>query len=714
MLNRREALWLSAAFVPVCAEYGHAAEVSDPTRVLKPGEKPLDARLGAPKTLNDYFPFTPPKSPEEWAKRRQELREQVLVSQGLWPLPEKTPLNPVIHGKIERDGYTVEKVYFASLPGHYVSGNLYRPTTPVSGKRPAVLCPHGHWADGRLNEAPESNIAADLKRGAETEHDSAKYPLQARCANLAKLGFVVFHHDMVGYAESTAIAHREGFRDAAAELRLQSFMGLQTWNCIRALDFLISLPEVDAQRIGVTGASGGGTQTFLLAAVDDRVAAAFPAVMVSTAMQGGCVCENCTYLRVGTGNIELAGLFAPKPLAMSGANDWTREIMTKGFPELKQLYKVLGAEQNVAAEAWVQFPHNYSKPSREFMYSWFVEHLLGKPGTVAEQKFVPVPPKELRVFDEKHPRPKDEVTAEKLRQVMTQASDARMATILPKEMDKRLPTDFHKIVGSALRVMIHDELPATVAVRTGPLESKFGELTLHRAVLGRVDEKDTLPAAGLSGPKCTGERVVIWLHPDGKSSLLEKGQPAAGVRKAVDAGVGVIAPDLFGTGELPLPVSTVSKPQYNQVYAGYTLGYNRSVLANRVHDALTAIAFAKSALHANEIALVGWGAFGPVAILASALAGDAVSKTAADIHQFRFDDITKLDDPMLLPGAVKYGGLGAFLALCAPRPALVWDHAGTGIGKTAKAAYEATGAKEQLLMEKGGMLPEDVLKWIVG
>src|SRR5205807_5057206 len=135
-----------------------------------------------------------------------------------------------------------------------------------------------------------------------------------------------------------------------AELRQQSFMGLQTWNSIRSLDFLLSLPDVDASRVGVTGASGGGTQTFILGAIDDRVTAAFPAVMVGTAMQGGCVCENCSYLRIGTGNIEIAGLFAPKPLGMSGADDWTIDIETKGLPELKALYKLMGAGGNVMAE----------------------------------------------------------------------------------------------------------------------------------------------------------------------------------------------------------------------------------------------------------------------------------------------------------------------------------------------------------------------------
>src|SRR5262249_53578254 len=159
-------------------------------------------------------------------------------------------------------------------------------------------------------------------------------PLQARCVQLARMGCVVFFYDMVGYADSRPIGHRAGFTDAEAELRLQSFMGLQTFNSIRALDFLLSLPEVDPKRIGVTGASGGGTQTFILGAIDDRPAAAFPAVMVSTAMQGGCICENCSYLRQDCGNIDLAALFAPRPLAMSGAKDWTIDIETKGLPAL--------------------------------------------------------------------------------------------------------------------------------------------------------------------------------------------------------------------------------------------------------------------------------------------------------------------------------------------------------------------------------------------
>src|SRR4029077_13117445 len=141
-----------------------------------------------------------------------------------------------------------------------------------------------------------------IEKKAEKTIAGARYPLQARCAQLARMGCVVFHYDMVGVADSTALEHRKGCLDADAELRLQSFMGLQTWNSVRALDFLLGLPEVDAKRIGVTGASGGGTQTFILCAIDDRPTVAFPPVMVSTAMQGGCICENCSLLRQDAGN----------------------------------------------------------------------------------------------------------------------------------------------------------------------------------------------------------------------------------------------------------------------------------------------------------------------------------------------------------------------------------------------------------------------------
>ena len=138
----------------------------------------------------------------------------------------------------------------------------------------------------------------------------------------------------------------------------------------------------------MTGASGGGTQTFILAAIDPRPAAAFPAVMVSTAMQGGCTCENASYLRIGTGNVEIAALIAPRPLGMTAADDWTKEIATKGLPELKAHYRMLGVEDRVMAKPLLQFPHNYNYASRAVMYQFFNKHLkLGLPGADHRRRF---------------------------------------------------------------------------------------------------------------------------------------------------------------------------------------------------------------------------------------------------------------------------------------------------------------------------------------
>ena len=165
-------------------------------------------------------------------------------------------------------------------------------------------------------------------------------------------------------------AENWGLYSPQAEAHLQSIMGLQTWNAVRSLDFLLELPEVDPQRVAITGASGGGTQTMLLAGIDPRIALSFPAVMVSTAMQGGCTCENASLLRVGTGNVEFAGLFAPKPQGMTTADDWTKEMSTKGFPELKRLYGLLGGADRVMLQRGEHFPHNYNAVSRTAFYNW--------------------------------------------------------------------------------------------------------------------------------------------------------------------------------------------------------------------------------------------------------------------------------------------------------------------------------------------------------
>lgn len=688
------------------------ALADDPTRLLPEDKTPNDRRLSVVRTLRDKdFFLTPPTSLPAWQARRQAVREQILVATGLWPLPLKTPLRPTIHGRIDRQGYSVEKVFFASLPGHYVTGNLYRPRTSSGtlpqGKLPAVLCPHGHWANGRFYDAGDAGAKKQLALKAENTLEAARYPLQARCAQLARMGCVVFHYDMVGYADSKTLDHKS-FTDLDAELRLQNLMGLQTWNSIRALDFLLELPEVDAKRIGVTGASGGGTQTFILCAIDDRPAVAFPAVMVSTQMQGGCVCENASYLRIGTGNVEFAALFAPKPLAMSAANDWTLEIERKGLPELKEIYKLFDAQDNVTAKCWPMFDHNYNLPAREMMYSWFNKHLgLGLPSPVQEKPFVPIPPAELSVFDAKHPRPADSLPADKLRAYLTQISDKQIDSLRP--VDPVWLAEFRRVVGTALRVLLASTLPSADQIQATPTgKPSLPNVTAQGYLLGRKGHDEQVPALWLQGKSFQGT-VVLWVDPQGKSSLFSAGKLLPTAQSILDKGHALLALDAFGTGEL-----TLDKPHpINSTFPGYTFGYNRPLLSQRCHDILTAVAFAQNQPRVKTIHLLGRGKAGPWVLLARGLCGNAVARTAVDVDRFRFEKVRQLTDEMMLPGALKYGGLPAFSALIAPAELLTHNHSGTGLGRLVKLAYKTAAAPERYTDSGEKLDEEKVLAWLL-
>ena len=680
--------------------------------------RPPDGRLVSTRDLNGYHPWSPPATPAAWKARARRVRHGVLVSAGLWPMPEPAPFDAVVHGEIDRDDYTVHRVFFQSYPGFYVTGNLYRPKgpPPASGRRPAVLNPHGHWRNGRLYENEEKSAEAQIKDGKEKTIEGARYPLQARSAQLARMGCVVFFYDMVGVADSKQIEHGQGFRDAEAELRLQSAFGLQTYNSLRAFEFLAGLPDVDPSRIGVTGASGGGTQTFSLCAIDDRPAAAFPAVMVSTAMQGGCVCENASLLRVGTGNIEFAALCAPRPLGMTGANDWTIDIEKKGLPELKALYAALGVPDNVQAKCFPQFEHNYNQVSRKLMYNFMNRHLkLGLPEPIVEQPFQPVPPAELRVFDAAHPRPADADDAAALRKKMTEASDRQMAALRP--VDAARLAKFREVVGTALGVITATELPRAEEIETRPrgiLKTQVGArpVTVERFFLSRRGAGEAVPAVLVTPDKPSGAAIVM-AHSEGKETFFagpDGKLPAAAVQ-AVTRGTILLAVDPFFIGEGHPGGMALLPHEVHKEYAGYTFGYNRTVLANRVHDVLTAVGFARSRPGVQGVWLLGIEKAGIPVLLASAVAGGAVEKTAVDVARTRFEEIRDLSDPLMLPGAVKYGGLPAFAALCAPRRLLAYNSEDTL--ETARDAYAAAGAPKSIEVKDAPMPLAEAMMWLL-
>ncbi len=637
---------------------GTGITLADAPRVFPAGTKPADARLKPMRNLNDKLhPWAPPATKEAWDREAARIRDQLLISNGLYPMPEKTAIVPVVTSTLDRGDHIVENIYFASRPGHYVSGSLYRPKT-VTGKVPGILCPHGHWPNGRFYDAGDKGAGEQLASGAEDYLSGAHSPLQARFVQLARMGCIVFHYDMVGYADSQVVPHSEGFNDVEASLRLQNKMGLQTWNSIRALDYVLSLPEVDPTRIGVTGASGGGTQTFMLCAIDPRPAVAFPAVMVSSNMQGGCVCENAEYLRLGINNVAIAALTAPRPMGMVGADDWTIDIETSGLPELKQVYAFYGAGDLVAAKTYKQFPHNYNQWSRELMYQWFAKHLkLAADAPVEQTDFWPLTIAQLTVFNDKHPVPADALAPEPLRAKMTAESEAAWAKILPKS--KADLAQYKAAIRPVLGLALDRGLPeASDLVKGEPKTTKAGDLEVLTATVGRTSDGSQIPIVAIFHPDRFDGRLALWLDGAGKSVLFgEDGQPTATVRRLAAAGYGVASADLFLTGEY-LNAGESATYKVEAKFDGYTFGYNRPLLSHRVRDVLTLVRAASVNPDVKSIDLVGTGDAGLTVLLARASFDEGVKRTFADLQGFAFSSVQSTSDPRILPGALKYGGLG--------------------------------------------------------
>lgn len=638
----------------------------------------LDHPLTELRTLDDYFPLEVPSSLEGWERRRSEVRRNLQVALGLWPLPTRTPLEPVIHGRREMEGFTIEKVYFQSFPGFLVTGNLYRPMG--QGPFPGVLCPHGHWSNGRFLQVTDEAVQAELESGAETFAANARSPLQARCVNLARMGCVVFHYDMVGYADcqqiSQSLAHgfrtqrpdmngvdAWGFFSPRAESRLQSIMGLQTWNSIRSLDFLCGLPDVDPARIGLTGASGGGTQTFILAALDPRPTVAFPAVMVSTAMQGGCTCENCSLLRIETGNVEIAALFAPRPLGLSAANDWTHEMETKGFPELKQIYQLYRSAGLDVPEpeltANLQFGHNFNQPSREAMYRLFHRE-FGLSEPPEEREIEVLSPEELTVFDETHPRP--EWDADRERELL------RTWERLSRPVDWKSPRLTADAVAAG-RVLTREGLEAIVGHPPSELEWVPGNSPnvappATRLRGGRLKARDvgldSRMNVSVSGPENLLDASV-------KEVRLRLWMPES-LPEGVDEGalpVGTVIADLELSRFGQHPGEVVNRLVNNgREAAGYTFGYNRSVLAWRVSQVHYALDYLANQFPAAKLEVQAGAESTPVAVVAFATADpQRVVRLSCQLQQFRFAEVDALQDPNFLPGSVKYGDVLGMLTL---------------------------------------------------
>ena len=328
----------------------------------------------------------------EFDNRKQQIKECIFKTLGINPVAKRNPLNVIIRSKRVMNGYTVENVAFESIPGYFVCGSLYRPIK--KGKHAAILSPHGHFYNKVDAMIPD-------------ERGRYRPDMQYRCAALAKMGAIVFDYDMYSYGESVDQSGSYKFH------KTNFALAIQTWNSLRAIDFLYSLPDVDVKRIGITGASGGGTQTFIAAALDDRITASCPVVMVSSSFYGGCNCESGLPIHScsNTNNAEIAALAVPRPqLIISDGNDWTQTVPSIEFPYLQTVYGFYGKKESVKNVHLPLDGHDYGFSKRIPMYHFFAEvfslnikAIENKQGEIDESTITIETASQQQVFSKKNP-----------------------------------------------------------------------------------------------------------------------------------------------------------------------------------------------------------------------------------------------------------------------------------------------------------------------
>jgi dienelactone hydrolase len=637
----------------------------------------VDRRAVEVRTLDTPYTFTPYADREAWLARARFLREQVLVSAGLWPMPEKGPLNPHVFGRIERGDYSVEKVYFESHPGFYVTGNLYRPVGKT-GPFPGVLSPHGHWAYGRLENGADGSIPA-------------------RGISLARQGYVVFSYDMVGYNDSRQVDHRL-LDPRLAQWGIGS-LGLHLWNSIRSVDFLESLPDVDRTRLACTGASGGGTQTFLLTAVDDRIRVSAPVNMISHYMQGGDVCENAPNLRLDTSNMEIGALVAPRPMLMvSAAGDWTRDTPRIEFPAVESVYALLGAKEKVATVQFIA-DHNYNRDSRQAVYGFFSRWVLGRPeaSRILEPEYTPELPSDLLVFFGRE-LPKEARTQQQIVDGLVEARRAQLAALRPG--DAAGLARFREVLEPGLRHALAAELPPGDAIQESP--SSSGAMAgVRDLVIGRRGRGDRVPVR-LWSPPPEARSAVLVVHPDGVAGA--SAREASLLDPLRRRGFLVASLDAFSSGSARVQRNTSDR---------FFTTYNRTDDANRVQDILTALAWLKRQRGVRSVSLVGLERAGPWCLLAQALA-PGLDAVVADADTFPTERDESYLDRISIPLLRGVGGFETALTLGLGSRVLVHDTGGVFDTTAVEASARATGTADRLRINREKLGDADVVAWVGG
>ena len=566
---------------------------------------------------------------EHWLGKAAELKDRILISNGLWPMPEKTPLNPSLGPESKFEGYTVQGVRLETRPGFYLTGTLYIPDGG-DGPFPAVLSPHGHWSTGRFENSELASIPG-------------------RSIHFAQQGYVVFSYSMIGYNETKdLIPHR--FDEPAYQLWGFSAMGLQLWNSVRALDFLMDLSNVDASRIGMTGASGGGTQTFLLTAVDDRIRVAAPVNMISAHFQGGCICENAPLLRQNASNVEIGALSAPRPLMMvSTSGDWTTNTPDVEFPAIQRIYGLFEAEDQID-NTHLDYPHNYNKDSREAVYRWFNRWLKDDASVVQEPALTIPEQAQLEA-----PTPEAPAPIETLFASFKKDSERQFERVSPSSWSTW--NNFKAVYGEAFSHLLPPALDAHIEAT--PFSSR------------RIDK---------------AQSVVLIIH-DSDPDSQERARTVA--EEAEKEGLRAMLYNPYPAGDDFTPPDSIE----------YWTTYNPTVAARRVAEIQTIVQQLYHRQDVTDIDLVGLGNAGAWALLARTQL-PFVRKTHIDFNHKAYESDTEFLDNAYIPLIRRAGGFKTAVALTLPSPLTIENLPDGSLTKWMQKLYKELDAEDLLEVAK--------------
>ncbi|MEA3400888.1 MAG: acetylxylan esterase [Armatimonadota bacterium] len=598
----------------------------------------------------------PPSAQQlEWSE--DERRTRWLECLGLWPLPERTPLEATVAGTLERDDYVVEKIHYQSVPGAHVAANLYRPHE-INEPLPAVLYLCGHTR-GKVNLTYQQNPRW-----------------------FGSHGYVALVVDPIQLGECQGIHHgtyREGRWDWISRGYTPS--GTEVWNAMRALDYLASRDDVDADRMGVTGLSGGGVISWNLAAADTRIKCVSPVCQTGDMQQ--LICDRCldghcdcacfvNYYRWDTAHI--GALIAPRPLLVAaGADDglWRPYAYKRQVHRIRRVYEAMGAAENCRLVEDLSF-HGYTPMLRKAIFEWFNRHLKGDTSPVTDDVTDFEEPEEnLLVFGGELPEDDRMGEIEKLLIPPAKPVEVRSEEQWAAHQEDAIK----RLRAVSFRQIPHPVRPRVVFTRD---EGGGGGVVSYRFDIDPGDGFEVRAHLRLEKLGDRPQPAIVTCFPGGRSPYGGTGRP--GVPSEI--ATGIVEPR--GLGSTAIGEGLQWTVRRGMVICGFTVPERQTL------DLLAALRVIRDREAVGETAVYGEGAFAAHAIYAAILDGEVSEIVLAD-------PVTSHQNPDTaeIMGVLRIGDLPQNLALVFPRPI-------TFVGEMPEAyqwtvdAYEALGAADRI------------------